>query len=127
MLNTVLVTELVSLALVAGLAGLVCGYLIAAALLPDVAASPARALWRQVPGELTLAPQWWIAGLAISVAGALAAAAASLVKAVRLPMLVTAQPYGLAARAAPLADLQGALALAVFAAAGRLFCGSATS
>ena len=46
MLNVVLVIELVSLALVAGLVGLVCGYLIAAALLPDVAASPARALWR---------------------------------------------------------------------------------
>src|SRR5207247_1501830 len=36
MLNSVLVTELVSLALVAGLAGLVCGYFIAAALLPVV-------------------------------------------------------------------------------------------
>ena len=36
MLNSVLVIELVSLALIAGLIGLVCGYFIAAALLPDV-------------------------------------------------------------------------------------------
>src|SRR5439155_23247615 len=39
MLNAVLLVELVSLALIAGVVGLVCGYLIAAALLPDVAAS----------------------------------------------------------------------------------------
>ena len=52
MLNAVLVLELVSLALVAGLIGLVCGYLIAASLLPDVAASPARPLWRADPGRV---------------------------------------------------------------------------
>src|SRR6185312_5441609 len=39
MLNGVMVGELVSLALLAGLIGLVCGYFIAGALLPDVAAS----------------------------------------------------------------------------------------
>src|SRR5215472_4050683 len=38
LLNVVLVFELVSLALLAGIAGLVCGYFIAAQLLPDVAA-----------------------------------------------------------------------------------------
>ncbi len=46
MLNSVLLVELVSLALVAGVVGLICGYLIAASLLPDVAASLARTLWR---------------------------------------------------------------------------------
>ena len=46
----------------------------------------------QIPGQLTLKPQWWIAGLAICVLGALAAAAASLTKALRLPVLVAAQP-----------------------------------
>src|SRR5439155_6748459 len=51
MLNSVLVTELVSLALVAGLAGLVCGYFIAAALLPDVAASLRGLYGAQIPGE----------------------------------------------------------------------------
>src|SRR5262249_56005896 len=38
LLNTVLVIELVSLAVIAGLIGMICGYVIAAALLPDVAA-----------------------------------------------------------------------------------------
>ena len=88
-----LVVELVSLALVAGLIGLVCGYLIAAALLPDVAASLRGLYGAQIPGQLTLKPEWWIAGIAISVIGALAAAATSLTKAIRLPLLATAQPY----------------------------------
>ena len=81
-----------SLALVAGLIGLVCGYFIAAALLPDVAASLRGLYGAQIPGQLTLKPQWWIAGIAISILGALAAAAASLTKALRLPLLATAQP-----------------------------------
>ena len=56
MLNRVLVLELVSLALIAGLVGLVCGYFIAAALLPDVAASLRGLYGAQIPGELTLKP-----------------------------------------------------------------------
>ena len=65
--------ELISLALVAGVIGLVCGYLIAAALLPDVAASLRGLYGAQIPGQLTLKPEWWTAGLFISVLGALAA------------------------------------------------------
>ncbi|MET0720770.1 MAG: ABC transporter permease, partial [Tardiphaga sp.] len=49
MLNAVMVAELVSLALVAGLIGLVCGYFIAAALLPDVAASLRGLYGAQIP------------------------------------------------------------------------------
>ena len=56
MLNGVLVIELVSLALVAGVIGLVCGYFIAAALLPDVAASLARALRRADSGRAVASP-----------------------------------------------------------------------
>ena len=93
MLNAVLVVELVSLALVAGVIGLVCGYFIAAVLLPDVAASLRGLYGAQIPGQLTLRPQWWFAGIAISILGALAAAAASLTKALRMPLLATAQPY----------------------------------
>src|SRR4051794_14912866 len=93
MLNAVLLVELVSLALVAGVVGLVCGYLIAASLLPDVAASLRGLYGAQIPGQLTLRREWWIAGITISVAGALIAAATSLLKAIRLPVLATAQAY----------------------------------
>jgi putative ABC transport system permease protein len=116
-LNVVLLIELVSLALVAGIVGLVCGYLIAASLLPDVAASLRGLYGAQIAGQLTLKPEWWVAGLAISVLGALAAAATSLTKAIRLPVLAAAQPYAWQQAQQRWLSLQGALALAVFAAA----------
>jgi putative ABC transport system permease protein len=116
-LNVMLLIELVSLALLAGLVGLVCGYLIAASLLPDVAASLRGLYGAQIPGQLTLKPEWWAAGLAISVLGALAAAATSLAKAIRLPVLAAAQPYAWQQAQQRWLLLQGALALVVFAAA----------
>jgi putative ABC transport system permease protein len=118
MLNAVQVVELVSLALVAGVAGLVCGYLIAASLLPDVAASLRGLYGAQIPGELTLRREWWIAGLIISVAGALAAATTSLAKAIRLPVLAAAQPQAWQQAQRRWLIFQSALALAVLAAAG---------
>ncbi|QWG23872.1 FtsX-like permease family protein [Bradyrhizobium sediminis] len=118
MLNAVLVIELVSLALVAGAIGLVCGYGIAASLLPDVAASLRGLYGAQIPGQLTLKSEWWVAGLAISVLGALAAAAASLTKAIRLPVLVAAQPQAWQQAQQRWLIVQSAVALAVFAAAG---------
>ncbi|HZE55165.1 MAG TPA: ABC transporter permease [Bradyrhizobium sp.] len=124
MLNTVLVLELISMALVAGMVGLVCGYLIAAALLPDVAASLRGLYGAQIPGELTLKPEWWIAGLAISVLGALLAAAASLLKAIRLSVLAAAQPYAWQQAQHRWLIFQSAVAVTVFvAAAGFLWLG----
>ncbi|MVT65909.1 FtsX-like permease family protein [Bradyrhizobium pachyrhizi] len=120
MLNTVLVIELVSLALVAGLVGLVCGYFIAAALLPDVAASLRGLYGAQIPGQLSLKPVWWFAGVAISILGALAAAAASLAKAIRMPVLATAQPQAWQQAQRRWLLLQSAAALAVFAVAAGL-------
>ena len=125
MLNSVLVIELVSLALVAGVIGLVCGYFIAAALLPNVAASLRGLYGAQIPGELTLRPEWWIAGLVISVAGALVAAATSLAKAIRLPLLATAQPQAWQQAQHRWLMLQSAVALAIFAVAfGLLWYGN---
>jgi putative ABC transport system permease protein len=124
LLNTVLLIELVSIAVVAGLIGLVCGYFIAASLLPDVAASLRGLYGATIPGQLTLKPEWWLAGLAISVIGALAAAASSLLKAVRLPLLAAAQPYAWQQAQSRWLALQGALALIVLCgAAGVLWLG----
>jgi putative ABC transport system permease protein len=118
LLNAVLVLELVTLALVAGLIGLVCGYLIAALLLPDVAASLRGLYGAEIPGELTLKPAWWFAGMAISIIGALAAATASLLKAIRLPVLAAAQPYAWQQAQHRWLTLQAGLALVVLAVAG---------
>ena len=120
MLNAVLLVELVSLAMVAGLIGLVCGYLIAASLLPDVAASLRGLYGAQIPGDLTLKREWWIAGIAISVIGALLAAATSLLKAIRLPVLAAAQPYAWQQAQHRWLIVQGALALIVLATGGGL-------
>jgi putative ABC transport system permease protein len=117
LVNTVLVVELVALALVAGLIGLVCGYVIAAALLPDVAASLRGLYGAQIPGQLTLKPEWWLAGIGISVAGAIAAAATSLIKAIRMPVLATAQPHAWQQRQRRWLILQSLAACAVFAVA----------
>ncbi|WP_407178062.1 ABC transporter permease [Bradyrhizobium sp. STM 3562] len=120
MLNAVLVIELVSLALIGGLIGLVCGYFIAAALLPDVAASLRGLYGADIPGELSLKPEWWLAGLVISIAGALVAAATSLAKAIRLPILAAAQPYAWHQAQRRWLILQSAAALAILAGAGWL-------
>jgi putative ABC transport system permease protein len=120
MLNAVLVFELVTLALVAGLIGLVCGYLIAASLLPDVAASLRGLYGAEIPGELTLKPAWWLAGLAISIIGALVAATASLLKAIRLPVLAAAQPYAWQQAQHRWLILQSGFAVVVFAVAACL-------
>lgn len=117
MLNAVLVLELVTLALIAGLIGLVCGYFIAGALLPDVVASLRGLYGAQIPGQLALKPQWWFAGIAISIVGALAAAATSLTKALRMPLLTTAQPHAWQQAQRRWLTFQSAIALAVFAVA----------
>jgi putative ABC transport system permease protein len=120
LLNIVLICELVSVALVAGFIGLICGYLIAATLLPDVAASLRGLYGAQIPGELTLKPEWWIAGFVISVVGALIAAATSLAKAIRLPLLATAQPQAWQQAQHRWLMFQGALALVACSIAGWL-------
>ncbi|MCA1437534.1 FtsX-like permease family protein [Bradyrhizobium sp. BRP20] len=117
LVNTVLVLELVALALVAGLIGLACGYFIAAALLPDVAASLRGLYGAQIPGQLSLRPEWWLAGIGISVAGALVAAATSLIKAIRMPVLATAQPGAWQQRQRRWLILQSCAACGAFAVA----------
>ncbi|HET7887055.1 MAG TPA: ABC transporter permease [Bradyrhizobium sp.] len=116
-LNVILVLELIFLALIAGFLGMVCGYLIAATLLPDVAASLRGLYGAQIPGQLSLQPQWWIAGLFISVIGALLAAAQSLWKASRLSVLAAAQPHAWHQAQRRWVVLQGIAAIAVFAVA----------
>ncbi|HVH03150.1 MAG TPA: FtsX-like permease family protein, partial [Amaricoccus sp.] len=91
-LTVALLAENLALAFLAGLAGIAAGYALAAALLPDVAASLRGLYGARVPGSLSLSPVWWVAGLGISLVGALAAAGSSLWRAFRLPLLAPAQP-----------------------------------
>ncbi len=85
-----LLAELALAGLLAGAAGLVLGYLLAAALLPGVSGTLAGLYGAPVSGSLRLAPEWWISGLAMALAGGLVAAAQSLAKAWSLPLLASA-------------------------------------
>ncbi|MXQ06799.1 FtsX-like permease family protein [Alphaproteobacteria bacterium GH1-50] len=105
------VAELLVFALVAGLIGVALGYLIAAALLPDVAATLRGLYGAAVEGTLTLSPVWWLSGLAIAVAGTALAAVTSLWGVARLTPLASARPraWARANRQTMLAQLAAAL------------------
>jgi putative ABC transport system permease protein len=91
-LVALLLAEVVALALVAGAAGVALGYGIAAALLPDVAATLRGLYGASVPGVLSFDPGWAAAGLAMALAGALVAAGQGLWRVARLPVLEAARP-----------------------------------
>ncbi len=91
-LTGLLLAELLVFALVAGAAGVVLGWLIAGALLPDVAATLRGLYGAEVGSGLTLRPVWWLSGLGIAVLGMLASAGQSLWRLGRLPVLAPAQP-----------------------------------
>jgi putative ABC transport system permease protein len=87
-----LALELGVFAVLGGLAGVASGYGLAALLLPDVAASLRGLYGAQVAGQLSLPAWWWLAGIVVSVLGALLAGASSVLRAARLPLLALAQP-----------------------------------
>lgn len=68
-LMALLAAELVLMALVAGTLGLVLGYGVAAALLPDVSATLSGLYGASVDGSLTLRPAWVLSGLAMALGG----------------------------------------------------------
>jgi len=90
-LVTALALELACIALLAGALGVASGYGLAALLLPDVAASLRGLYGAEIAGTLTLSPAWWLAGLGLSLGGALLAGADGLWRAARLPLLALAQ------------------------------------
>ncbi|MEM1066364.1 MAG: FtsX-like permease family protein, partial [Pseudomonadota bacterium] len=91
-LTLLLIGELTALALISGAIGIALGYGIAAALLPDVAATLRGLYGAPVEGGLSIRPAWWAAGMAIALAGTAAASAGALWKLARLPVLAPARP-----------------------------------
>ncbi|MEX5728128.1 putative ABC transport system permease protein [Rhodovulum iodosum] len=122
-LVAILAAEVLILALAAGLVGIGLGYGIAAALLPDVAATLRGLYGAALPGSLSLRPEWWLGGLGIAMLGAGVAAAQSLWRLWHLPLLAPAQPRAWARASARALARQGALAggLAVVAVLAGLF------
>ena len=91
-LVVLMVAELVILALIAGTVGVVLGYLIAAFLLPDVAATLRGLYGADVAGSVQLRPVWWASGYAIAILGTGIAAAGALWQIARMPLLSSARP-----------------------------------
>ncbi|WP_150305322.1 ABC transporter permease [Pseudomonas saliphila] len=87
-----LLLELLVLALVGGSLGVLSGFALASLLVGDLAASLRGLYGAQVAGQLVLDSQWWLAGLAMSLAGTLLAGGSSVLKAMRLPVLAWARP-----------------------------------
>jgi putative ABC transport system permease protein len=109
--------ELLAFALIAGGAGVVLGWLIAALLLPDVAATLAGLYGAAVGGTVALRPAWVAAGLGLAVAGTALAGAQALWRTARLPLLAPAQPRAWAMAAAGGLRVQALAALALAGAA----------
>jgi putative ABC transport system permease protein len=109
--------ELALIALLAGGIGVALGYVLAASLLPDVAATLEGLYGAQVAGGLQLDPVWWVSGLGIALTGAALAGAGAFWKIARMPVLATgARAWAVAAGRRR--GWQGGAALGLLALAG---------
>lgn len=109
-LTAMLVIEVMTVALISGLVGIIIGYLLASALMPGVAATLRGLYGASLPGVLELRPEWWLAGLGMAALGTALSSAQSLRRLWTMPILATGQQRAWAR--------QSARALAVQAAAG---------
>jgi len=117
-LAALVLAEMLGFALVAGLAGVGLGYLVAAALLPDVAATLGGLYGAEVPGSLSLRASWVLAGLGMSVTGTLVAAGQGLGQVWRMPPLASAEGQAWAAASERARVWQAGAGLGLLALAG---------
>jgi putative ABC transport system permease protein len=125
-LMALMMLELLVIGTGAGVIGVALGYLMAGALLPDVAATLGGLYGADVAGTLHLRPAWWLSGLGIAVGGTMVAASGAFWGLVRMPLLASAHPrawaMGSGQRAARVQGT-GAIVL-LFGALGFLLWGS---
>lgn len=105
--------ELLVLSLIAGTIGVALGYLIAALLLPDVAATLRGLYGADVAGTLQLRASWWVTGLCVAVGGTLLAASGAFIALARMPLLAAGQARAMAVAAGRKARVQAVLAAAL--------------
>ncbi|MFK7745267.1 MAG: FtsX-like permease family protein [Roseobacter sp.] len=114
-LMVVLGLELGVFALVAGAVGVALGYVIAAALLPDVAATLRGLYGAEVAGQLQLRASWWLSGLGMALAGTAVAATAALIKLAYMPLLSFNHPRAMSLGALNAGRWLARFAVALFA------------
>lgn len=108
-----MISELVVFAVLAGGIGVALGYVIAAVLLPNVAATLQGLYGASVAGTLQLRPEWWLSGMAIAVLGTGFAASGALWNIAQMPLLASARPRAWAVASGKTARRLGAVALAL--------------
>lgn len=94
-LNSLMMTiviEIILLAVLGATIGILLGYVIAAALLPDVAATLRGLYGAEVSGTLKLRPEWWLSGFGIAIIGTALATANKLWQVANIPILASAHP-----------------------------------
>ncbi|WEX74155.1 ABC transporter permease [Sinorhizobium numidicum] len=110
-LMALLVTELLTLAVVSGLIGVALGYLLATFLMPGVATTLRSLYGASVEGALAFRTGWVASGMAIAAGGTLLSAAQSLWQISRMPLLAPAQPRAWARASQRFLVAQSAVAL----------------
>ncbi|NIZ63360.1 ABC transporter permease [Sedimentitalea sp. CY04] len=86
-LVVLLLSELVLVALTAGGIGLILGYLLAGALLPDVSSTLNGIYGESVEGELALRPSWVLSGLGMALFGTALASGHAFASFYKMPIL----------------------------------------
>lgn len=97
-LTLMLVIEIMVLAFISGVLGVVIGYVMASMLLPGVVATLRGLYGAEVSGTLSLRPEWWLAGMGMALAGTALSSVQSLWRVRTMPILASSQPqaWGLA-------------------------------
>lgn len=111
-----LAVEVTTIALISGGAGVVLGYLVAAALLPDVAGTLRSLYGADISGALIFRPQWAALGLGIALLGAWVSSAQSFWRLVHMPILSPAQPRAWSLSSARAIKRQAGVAITLLAA-----------
>ncbi|MEM7075638.1 MAG: ABC transporter permease [Pseudomonadota bacterium] len=112
---TVLVAiEMLCLSILGALLGIVLGYVVAAALLPDVAATLRGLYGASMSGTLSLRPEWWLSGFAIAIVGTTVATADKLWQVAHMPLLASAHPRAWSMKVGQGATLRSLFAVALF-------------
>lgn len=92
LLVTMIAVEMMMLAAIGAAMGVVAGYLIAALLLPDVAATLRGLYGAEISGTLQIRAAWWLSGLFIALLGTAAALAGRIWQVRHMPLLASVRP-----------------------------------
>ena len=119
-LIALMIVEILLLALIGAGLGIVLGYVIAAALLPDVAMTLQGLYGTEVAGTLQFRASWWVSGMAIAVLGSLAAAGIQLRQIAAMPILASVRPRAWAMQSGRPLRIQAGVAFALLLGAAAL-------